>query len=88
MSDEQHVFKTGTIKWFDDYKRIGFILPDAGGADVMFHVSALRVMRSIEILPNDGVRYREFPADRGGMRAIVVELTTPMDCCPACGRAK
>src|SRR5690606_19484343 len=32
----------GAIKWFDAGKGFGFIVPDAGGPDVLLHVTCLR----------------------------------------------
>ena len=33
---------TGTVKWFNNKKGFGFIIPDAGGSDIFVHVTAVQ----------------------------------------------
>ena len=33
---------TGTVKWFNNKKGFGFIIPDEGGYDIFVHVTAVQ----------------------------------------------
>lgn len=63
---------TGSVKWFNNKKGFGFIVPDAGGNDVFVHISA--VERSGMQSLNEGQKVAfELAPDRAG-RMTAVEL--------------
>ncbi len=65
--------QTGKVKWFNADKGFGFITPDAGGADVFAHFSAIegRGYRSlsegqaVEFEVNDGPKGPQAAQIRG-----------------------
>lgn len=63
----------GTIKWFDQTKRFGFIQPADGGSDVFVHISAVDT-DSVDRL-KDGVKV-EFETTEGakGLQANDVKV--------------
>lgn len=56
---------TGTVKWFNSTKGYGFIQPDAGGADVFVHISAVQAAGLMELQDNQKVSY-ELETGRNG----------------------
>jgi cold shock protein len=62
---------TGTVKWFNEEKRYGFITPDEGGQDLFVHQTGL--IDGVRALP-DGMKV-EFEAEDGpkGPKAVNVK---------------
>jgi CspA family cold shock protein len=62
---------TGTVKWFNEEKRFGFITPDEGGQDLFVHQTG--IADGGRALP-DGVKV-EFEAEDGpkGPKAVNVK---------------
>jgi CspA family cold shock protein len=68
--------KSGTVKWFNQAKGFGFILPDGGGADVFVHVSAL-IKAGVQTL-GEGQRVSfDLAQDRGKTMAAELQLDGP-----------
>jgi cold shock CspA family protein/catechol 2,3-dioxygenase-like lactoylglutathione lyase family enzyme len=68
--------KTGTVKWFNQAKGFGFILPDAGGADVFVHVSALNSAGVQSLAEGQRVSF-DVAQDRGKTMASELKLDGP-----------
>jgi len=67
---------SGTVKWFNQAKGYGFILPDGGGADVFVHVSALTKAGLQALAEGQRVNY-DIAQDRGKTMAADLELDGP-----------
>jgi CspA family cold shock protein len=60
----------GTIKWFDERRRYGFITPDTGEQDIFFPWTVLKSCGIAERDAQEGirVRFKWQPPERAGRR--------------------
>lgn len=59
----------GHVKFFNEQKGFGFVVPETGGADVYVHASALRRSGVPTLMPEQRVRF----STRQGMKGIEVD---------------
>ena len=59
----------GHVKFFNEQKGFGFVVPESGGADVYVHASALRRSGVSTLMPEQKVRF----STRQGMKGIEVD---------------
>jgi cold shock protein len=76
--------KSGTVKWFNQAKGFGFILPDGGGADVFVHVSALAKVGVQTLGEGQRVSF-DLAQDRGKTMAAELQLDGPAPAPPPRG---
>lgn len=56
---------TGTVKWFNNAKGFGFILPDAGGDDIFAHYSCIEMDGYRTLKAGQPVRFEVAEGDKG-----------------------
>lgn len=61
---------TGTVKWFNNKKGFGFIVPDGGGNDVFVHISAVEKSGMQAIKEGQKLSYELAPDRAGRMTAV------------------
>jgi CspA family cold shock protein len=59
----------GKVKFFNDQKGFGFVMPDGGGGDVYLHASALRRSGIPALEPEQRIRF----STRQGMKGVEVD---------------
>ena len=69
---------TGIVKWFNNAKGYGFILPDEGQTDVFAHYSAINMEGYKTLKAGQSVRF-EVEAGPKGMHAIAIEALEALE---------
>lgn len=67
---------TGTVKWFNNAKGYGFILPEGGGEDLFVHYSSIQMDGYKTLKAGQPVQYQNQQGDKGSQ---AVEVTAADD---------
>lgn len=65
---------TGEVKWFNNAKGWGFIVPEGGGDDIFVHFSAILGTGYKTLVPGQQVSYEIQKGERGMHASNVVSL--------------
>ncbi len=57
---------TGTVKWFNNAKGFGFILPEGGGDDLFAHYSSIEMEGYKTLKAGQSVSFEVSDTDKGG----------------------
>lgn len=71
MNDGAANMATGKVKWFNDQKGYGFIKPDAGGADIFVHISAVEKSGLRTLAEDASISYELYKDERRGKTSAV-----------------
>ncbi len=70
---------TGTVKWFNNAKGYGFILPEDGSADLFAHYSSIQMEGYRTLKAGQTVTFDEVEGPKGGHAANIRALETSSD---------
>lgn len=60
---------TGTVKWFDQIKGFGFLIPDDGSADVFVHQTSIYKDGFRSLAEGEPVEFKTSTGDNGRLQA-------------------
>ena len=63
---------SGTVKWFNNAKGYGFIVPEGGGEDLFAHFSAVNMDGYKTLSAGDQVQFDITPGDKGPQATNIV----------------
>lgn len=69
----------GQVKWFDPAKGFGFVVPDAGGADILLHANVLRNFGQSSVADGSFIELNVQQTDRGVQAVEVLSIEPPED---------
>lgn len=78
---------TGTVKWFNNAKGYGFILPEGGGDDLFVHYSSIHMDGYKTLKAGQPVEYDTHDGDKGCHATNVRSCTTLATAAPSSARA-
>ncbi|MFG6516955.1 cold shock domain-containing protein [Sulfitobacter sp. 1A13496] len=69
----------GVVKWFDPVKGFGFVVADAGGADILLHVNVLRNYGQSSVADGARVAVRVQQTERGAQAIELLSVEAPSE---------
>ena len=68
---------SGHVKWYDAVKGYGFVVPSAGGSDVMVHASCVRAFGKVSLAEGSEVTLLALEGPRGLQAGKLVDVIEP-----------